>query len=85
MTDTNLDIKNLSFEQALGELEGIVRKLEGGQADLESAITDYERGNSLRKACEEKLSQAKLKVEKIISSENVEQTGQVKTELFDAE
>lgn len=81
MPETNLDAKNLSFEQALGELETIVRKLEGGQTNLESAINDYERGNELRKICDEKLKQAKLKVEKIISSEN----GEVKTELFDAE
>lgn len=73
--------KNLSFEQALGELENIVRKLEGGQTDLESAIKDYERGNELRKICDEKLKEAKLKVEKIVSSEN----GEIKTELFDAE
>jgi exodeoxyribonuclease VII small subunit len=81
MQETKLDTKNLSFEQALGELETIVRKLEGGQSNLESAINDYERGNELRKICDEKLKQAKLKVEKIISSEN----GNVKTELFDAE
>lgn len=73
--------KDLSFEKALGELENIVRKLEGGQADLDSAIKDYERGNELRGACEQKLAAAKLKVEKIISQEN----GKVKTELFDAE
>lgn len=75
------EAQNLSFEQALGELETIVRKLEGGQTDLESAIKDYERGNELRKICDEKLSQAKLKVEKIVGQEN----GEVKTELFDAE
>lgn len=80
MTDT----KNLSFEQALGELETIVRKLEGGQTDLESAIKDYERGNELRKVCDEKLKEAKLKVEKIVSAENLDSSGEVKTELFDA-
>jgi exodeoxyribonuclease VII small subunit len=73
--------KNISFEESLKELEIIVRKLESGQTDLDSAIKDYERGNELRKNCEEKLAQAKLKVEKIISTEN----GVVKTELFDAE
>ena len=73
--------KNISFEESLRELETIVRKLESGQTDLDSAIKDYERGNELRKNCEEKLAQAKLKVEKIISTEN----GQIKTELFDAQ
>lgn len=76
-----VEIKNISFEESLKELETIVRKLESGQTDLDSAIKDYERGNELHKNCEEKLAQAKLKVEKIISTEN----GQVKTELFDAQ
>ena len=68
--------KNITFEQAVKELEEIVRKLESGQVDLESAIKDYERGNELRKICEAKLNEAKLKVEKIIKN----QDGTVKTE-----
>lgn len=67
---------NLSFEQAIKELEDIVRKLESGQVDLESAIKDYERGSELRKICEQKLSDAKLKVENIIKN----QDGSVTTE-----
>lgn len=73
--------KNISFEESLKELETIVRKLESGQTDLDSAIKDYERGNELRKNCEEKLAQAKLKVEKIIKNEN----GKVTTEPFSQE
>lgn len=68
--------KDITFEQAAKELEDIVRKLESGQIDLENAIKDYERGNELRKICEKKLSEAKLKVEKIIKN----QDGTVKTE-----
>lgn len=64
------DIKDLSFEQAVKELEEIVRKLESGQVDLESAIKDYERGNQLRKICEQKLNDAKLKVENIIKNQD---------------
>lgn len=62
------DISKLTFEQAVKELEDIVRKLESGQIDLENAITFYERGNALQKHCQEKLSQAKLKVEQIIKN-----------------
>ena len=68
--------QNISFEQAIKELEDIVRKLESGQIDLETAIKDYERGNELRKICEQKLGDAKLKVEKIIKN----QDGTVSTE-----
>jgi exodeoxyribonuclease VII small subunit len=68
--------KDITFEQAAKELEDIVRKLESGQIDLENAIKDYERGNELRKICEQKLGEAKLKVEKIIKT----QDGKITTE-----
>lgn len=58
----------MSFEQALKELELIVRKLEGGQGELESAIADYERGTALQNHCQKKLADAKMKVDKIIQT-----------------
>ena len=61
------DIKELTFEQALSELEEIVEKLEQGDIDLEDSIDIYERGTLLKAHCEEKLKSAKLKVDKIIS------------------
>ena len=60
------DIASLSFEQALAELEGIVQKLESGQAPLERSIEMYERGAALKAHCEERLKAARLRVEKII-------------------
>lgn len=59
------DISTLSFEAAMKELEAIVRALESGSADLDRAITDYQRGNALKEHCLAKLSEAKLKVEQI--------------------
>lgn len=59
------DISALSFEAAMKELEGIVRALESGSADLDKAIADYQRGNALKEHCLAKLSEAKLKVEQI--------------------
>ncbi|MEC7380898.1 MAG: exodeoxyribonuclease VII small subunit [Pseudomonadota bacterium] len=61
------DIKGLSFEQALSELEDIVEKLEQGDIDLEDSIDIYERGNLLKAHCEKKLESAKMKIDKIIS------------------
>lgn len=61
------DIKGLSFEQALSELEEIVEKLEQGDIDLEDSIDIYERGNLLKAHCEKKLESAKMKIDKIIS------------------
>nr|WP_321985871.1 exodeoxyribonuclease VII small subunit [uncultured Lichenicoccus sp.] len=60
------DLTQLSFEDALAELETIVRGLEGGQQKLEDAITCYERGAALRRHCEAKLSQAEARVQAIV-------------------
>ena len=50
--DACIDYKDgASFEQALADLEGIVRELESGQGDLEKSITDYERGMKLKEHC----------------------------------
>ncbi len=61
------DLSALSFEDALGELERIVRGLEGGQQRLEDAITAYERGSALRRHCEAKLREAEMRVERIVA------------------
>lgn len=60
------DIARLSFEDALAELEGIVRGLEGGQQKLEDAIAAYERGALLRRHCEAKLAEAEARVQAIV-------------------
>ena len=58
-------IESLTFEEALRELEDIVRLLERGDMELEKSIAAYERGIALKKLCDQKLEGAKLKVEKI--------------------
>ena len=57
--------KNLSFEEALKELEEIVNSLERGDVSLEDAIEAYERGSKLKQHCQKKLDEARMKVEKI--------------------
>lgn len=64
MTQTQ-KIEEMSFEDALGELETIVRSLESGQAPLDKSIGAYERGITLKKHCEKKLQDARAKIEKI--------------------
>ena len=59
------DIASLSFEDALKELEEIVSRLEKGQVKLDEAISAYERGALLKRHCEQKLAEAKMKIEKI--------------------
>ena len=60
------DIAEMSFEQALAELEKIVGQLESGQAPLEESIDLYTRGAALKAHCEAKLKSAQLRVEKIV-------------------
>ena len=79
MADDQKDISKMSFEEALAELEQIVRTLESGQGKLDEAITAYERGAALKAHCEAKLKDAQAKIEKIrIGSE-----GTIKTESSD--
>ena len=59
------DIARLSFEEALAELETIVRTLETGEGKLDDAIASYERGTALRRHCEAKLRDAEMKVARI--------------------
>jgi exodeoxyribonuclease VII small subunit len=61
------DIAALSFEEALAQLEAIVRGLESGQQKLEDAIAAYERGAALKTHCEAKLAQAEARVQAIVA------------------
>ena len=64
-TQNNDDIKSMSFETALSELEQIVGTLEGGKAPLAQSIAIYERGEALKSHCEALLKQAEARIEKI--------------------
>ena len=55
---------SLTFEQALAELESIVKKLESGDASLDEAINAYSRGIELKNQCQQRLEAARLQVEK---------------------
>ncbi|RIJ14297.1 exodeoxyribonuclease VII small subunit [Henriciella mobilis] len=59
-------IEKMSFEEALKELEEIVRKLESGNVELEKSIEIYERGAKLKAHCESRLKSAELKIEQIV-------------------
>ena len=64
--DVPADVAAMSFEEALAELEQIVRRLEGGQVKLDEAILSYERGALLKRHCERKLSEAQQRVDRIV-------------------
>lgn len=73
--DIPADIQKLSFEEALGELEDMVRDMEDGSGELEGAIKSFERGTHLKRHCENKLKEAEARIEKIVPANNGEQGG----------
>jgi len=71
----HVDIKEMSFEKALKELESIVGRLERGDVELEESINIYERGVVLRDHCDRLLKQAEAKVEKLTFNQSGEPDG----------
>ena len=76
------DIRDMTFERALKELEHIVGRLERGDVELEESISIYERGEALKNHCDRLLKQAEAKVEKLTLGPGGVPTG---TEPFDVE
>lgn len=74
---TDKPVAELTFEEALRELEGVVGRLERGDVALEESIALYERGAALRARCEAKLAEAEEKVAKITLSADGQPTGTV--------
>lgn len=58
-------IENMTFEDAINELEDIVKSIDSGEQSLESAINNFEKGILLKDHCEKKLQEARLRIEKI--------------------
>ena len=74
-------ISEMSFEEAMSELQNIVRNIETGKDDLEDIIQNYERGNALKELCDKKLKEAKLRIDKIVQKED----GELSLEPLDEE
>lgn len=70
MVKESSSIDKLSFEEALSELEKIVRGLESGSSDLKTSIDSYERGMALKKYCDSRLKEAQGRIEKITIGED---------------
>jgi len=80
--NNNNDVTKLPFERAIEELESIVKRLEEGKVPLEESVTIYERGEALKRRCEDLLGQAEARVEKITLDAQGKPTG---TEPLDIE
>jgi exodeoxyribonuclease VII small subunit len=73
--NTQADVKKLTFERAIEELESIVKRLEDGKVPLEESVAIYERGEALKRRCEELLRQAEARVDKITTDASGKVTG----------
>ena len=73
MTET--PVSEMTFEQAMAELEQVVGRLERGDVALDESITLYERGAALKKRCETKLKEAEEKVAAITLDSDGQPTG----------
>ena len=62
--------KNKDFESSLKKLEKIVSELEGGDLPLEKSIKAFEEGIKLSRHCQKMLSEAELKIKKLVDSED---------------
>jgi len=71
----NTEVAKLPFEKAIEELESIVKRLEEGKVPLEESVTIYERGEALKKRCEDLLRAAETRVEKITLDSGGKPTG----------
>jgi exodeoxyribonuclease VII small subunit len=69
------DVKKLPFERAIEELESIIKRLEEGKVPLEESVAIYERGEALKRRCEELLKAAEARVEKITLDASGKATG----------
>lgn len=72
---TQTPVENMSFEQAMKELETVVGQLERGDVALDASISLYERGATLKKRCEDELKRAEEKVAAITLDANGAATG----------
>ena len=58
----------VNFETSLKKLEKIIEKLEDGEISLEDSVKSFEEGIGLVKECQKQLSQAELKVKKLLDN-----------------
>ena len=69
---SNTELEKLTFEEAMQELEKLVDSLDKGDVSLDEAIAAYDRGSQLKDYCQKKLQEAKMKVDTIHSSDNID-------------
>ncbi|WP_439508019.1 exodeoxyribonuclease VII small subunit [Yoonia sp.] len=69
------DVDQMSFEDAIKELETVVGQLERGDVALDQSIALYVRGAALKARCEAKLKEAEEKVARITLGETGQPTG----------
>ncbi|MEE8156186.1 MAG: exodeoxyribonuclease VII small subunit [Phycisphaerales bacterium] len=70
---TRPDPKQMSFEQAVQELESIIERIEQGEVGLEQSLDEYRRGGTLIKRCRDILDVAEQQIEKMTAQETTDE------------
>ena len=70
---THRDPKQMSFEQAVGELESIIERIEQGEVGLEQSLDEYRRGGTLIKRCRDILDVAEQQIQKMTAQESADE------------
>ncbi len=66
----------MTFEQAIGELESVIERIEGGEVGLEESLAEYRRGAALLKRCRKILDVAEQEIEQITAEEDSPAAGE---------
>lgn len=73
-------VNEMSFEEAMAELDRVVAQMDRGEVSLEESIALYQRGKELEKRCEAKLKDAEEKIEQLTLDANGKPTGSAPAE-----
>ena len=65
----------LTFEEAMAELDELVSRMEDGELSLDDSLKAFERGVMLTRKCQEALSQAELRVKTLTDADTLEELG----------
>lgn len=68
MSQENIDVENMTFEEAMAALEELVKKLEAGGIDLDESLGIYERAVALRNHCKKILDDGQRRIQKIMET-----------------
>lgn len=78
-----IDLTKLSFEEALAQLEQVVRQLENGELSLDQSLAAFQKGSELSKFCRQKLNEVERTISKLVTTADGEMVEEAFPEMND--